>query len=131
MFERSKTTEAICAALRGCNREITWAALEQVAGKPVDEIRQTVIHARRYLERDEGIVFVTVRGVGLRRLTDAEKIASSAGFSRKIHRTAGRGAMRIGAVSDMASLPNEDQLAATLRLAVFNAVQRETNMDAK
>lgn len=131
MFERSKTTEAICAALRGCNREITWAALEQVAGKPIDEIRQTVINARRYLERDEGIVFVTVRGVGLRRLTDAEKIASSAGFSRKIHRTAGRGVMRIGAVSDMASLPNEDQLAATLRLAVFNAVQRETNMDAK
>lgn len=128
-FSRSPLTERICNALRGCNDSISWQSLETAAGRPLDQVRGTILNARKYLERDEGIVFASVRGFGLRRLRDDEKIASAVHFKRKIRRTAIRGIVRIDAVRDMASLPNADQLAATLHSAVFRAVQRETSDD--
>lgn len=126
MFERSPKTLTILDALRGCNRDISWSAIAQAAGEPLAEIRQTIINARRYLERDEGIVFETIRGFGLRRLTDAEKVESAKTFRRKIRRTAVRGVTRIDAVRDMGALSNADQLAATIQRTIFQAVQRET-----
>jgi len=131
MFERSERTESVLACLRAANRDVSWGQLEKAAGAKIDEIRQTILNARRYLERDEGIVFETVRKFGLRRLTDAEKVESCKGFTRKIHRTAIRGETRVGAVTDMAALSNEEQLSATLQRAVFSAVRRETQVDGK
>ncbi len=131
MFDRSPLTLKLVDLLRSANGTVSYATICAAAGKPLAEIRQTLINVRRYLERDEGIVFETVRREGLRRLTDAEKVASAAKFSRSIHRTAGRGAARIGAVSDFASLSNEDQMAATLRRTMFEAVRRETSMDRR
>ena len=125
MFERAKLTVDLCDLLRGVNGEVAYARIEEVAGKPLTEIRQTLINVRRYLERDEGIVFETVRGFGLRRLTDAEKVESVAGFSRRIRRTAIRGVMRCDAVTAPEALSNEDQMRLTLRRTVFQAVQRE------
>lgn len=129
MFERAKITVDLCNLLRGANGDVTYAAIETVTGKPFDEVRQTVISARRYLERDEGIVFATIRGVGLRRLNDAEKVESATGFTRRIRRVAGRGIQRLNAVSEPAALSNSDQLALTIRKTVFEAVQRQASQD--
>lgn len=125
MFDKSQKTEAVMAALRSANRDVSWEQLSGAAGCSLAELRQTIVNARRYLERDEGIVFETVRGVGLRRLSDAEKVESAKDFTRKIHRTAVRGENRIGAVHDMGKLSNEQQLAATLQQTVFRAIKRE------
>lgn len=130
MFERAKLTLDLCNLLRGANGEVTWAAMEAAAGKPLTEIRQTIINVRHYLERDEGIVFATVRGIGLRRLTDSEKVESATGFTRSIRRVAGRGVQRLNAVSDVTALSNSDQLALTIRKTVFDAVQRQASQDA-
>lgn len=129
MFERAQLTVTLCDLLRSANGTVSYDRITEAAGKPLEEIRPTLINVRRYLERDEGIVFETVRGEGLRRLTDAEKVASAAKFSRSIHRTAGRGVQRINAVSDFAALTNEEQLSATIRRTMFEAVKRETNID--
>lgn len=131
MFERAHLTVTLCNLLRSANGTVSYATITAAAGKPLGEIRQTLVNVRRYLERDEGIVFETVKREGLRRLTDAEKVASAAKFSRAIHRTAGRGAARIGAVSDFAALSNEDQMTATIRRTMFEAVRRETNLDRR
>ena len=129
MFERSALTLTLCDLLRATNGTLSWQAIEQATGRPLSDLRQTLRNVRLYLERDEGIVFETVRREGLRRLTDAEKVASAARFTRTIHRTAGRGAQRLDAVTDFASLSNADQLAATIRRTVFEAVRRETSLD--
>jgi hypothetical protein len=126
MFERSATTRQVCDALRSTNGDVSYARLCEVTGRGLDQLRPTIAAARRYLERDEGIVFATVRGEGLRRLTDPEKVESAKGFTRKIHRTAGRGITRIGTVSDFTALSNEDQMTATITQTVLQAVQRET-----
>jgi hypothetical protein len=130
MFDRHPLTNAICALLRGANGEIGYAAIEAATGKPLAELRQTLNSARTYLERDEGIVFVTVRGQGLRRLTDAEKVESASGFTRRIRRTAGKGVQRLNAVTAPDALSNADQLARTIRMTVFQAIQRESSQDA-
>lgn len=129
MFKRAPLTLQICDILRNTNGEVSWEALANQTSKQVWEITSTVQNARRYLERDEGIVFETIPGVGLRRLSDQEKIESSATFSRKIRRTAIRGVTRLNAVRDMSQLSNQDQLAMTLRMAVFQAVQRSLPLD--
>lgn len=131
MFERAFLTVTLCDLLRSANGVVSYERIIETAGKPLDEIRQTLTNVRRYLERDEGIVFETVRNEGLRRLTDSEKVSSATKFSRAIHRTAGKGVTRINAVSDFAALSNEDQLSATIRKTMFEAVKRETNADRK
>lgn len=131
MFERAYLTVTLCDLLRSANGVVSYERIIETAGKPLDEIRQTLTNVRRYLERDEGIVFETVRNEGLRRLTDSEKVSSATKFSRAIHRTAGKGVTRINAVSDFAALSNEDQLSATIRKTMFEAVKRETNADRK
>lgn len=125
MFERSEKTEKMCRLFRTTNGTLTYERIEKEFGEGLDALRQTILNVRRYLERDEGIVFATVRGVGYKRLSDSEKVESASSFQRKIRRTAVRGVMRIDAVHDFAGLSNEDQLLATVRKTVFEAVQRE------
>jgi hypothetical protein len=125
MFERTEKTLRILDMLRTANGTVTYARIEAHMGEPMHELRAHIRRAITYLERDEGIVFACVPKVGYKRLSDAEKVESSAGFARRIRRNAIRGVTRIGAVSDFTGLSNEQQLAATLRRTVFEAVQRE------
>ena len=125
MFNRSPKTEKLLAIFRGTNDLLTYERIANEMGEPLDDLRQTIACVRLYLERDEGVVFLCERKVGYRRLTDAEKVESSATIQHKIRRTAVKGVMRINAVSDMAGLSNEQQMLAILRKTVFEAVQRE------
>lgn len=125
MFERAKRTLKLAELFRGANGTLSYAAITEHMGQDLSELRHTITSVRRYLERDEGIVFECVRGEGYRRLTDSEKIESAATFQHKIRRTAVRGVMRIDAVTDPGALSNDDQLAASIRKTVFEAVQRE------
>lgn len=129
MFQRTEQTNRLCEMFRTSNGLVTYERIEQEFSAPIADLRPNIANALKYLERDEGIVYETVRKTGYRRLTDAEKVQSAAGFTRKIHRTAGRGVTRLDAVSDFTALSNEDQMTATIRRTVFNAVQRETNLD--
>jgi hypothetical protein len=125
MFERTEKTLRLLALLRTANGTVTYERIEAEMGEPVSDLREAIRRACTYLERDEGIVYACVPKVGYKRLSDAEKVESSTGFARRIRRNAIRGVTRINAVSDFTRLSNEEQLAATLRRTVFEAVQRE------
>ena len=88
MFERSKLTEQILEIFRKSNGMVSYERLKTATGHEIDEIRSTISNARKYLERDEGIVFGNIRGKGYKRLSDSEKAESVEGFKRKIHRAA-------------------------------------------
>lgn len=126
MFTRSKLTEQLCQLLRETNQDISYARIETETGKDLDKFRAALYNARRYLERDEGIVFAPVPGVGLRRLTDEEKLESSKTFNKTIRRTAIRGVTRVNAIQEPDKLTNADQLTLTIQRTIFEAVQRET-----
>ncbi len=129
-MQTSPLTTAILTALRDCNGEISWATLEAAAGQPLATIRTQIHRARLILERDSGIVFATIRGIGLRRLDDAEKVASTAEFRARIYRTAGHGTARLDAVQDMAALSPADQMTATINRTLFAAVRARTGEPA-
>lgn len=126
MFERSEKTTAAIDLLRSTNDVLTYAAIKKQMGEKFEDLRQTFTYARRCLERDEGIVFETVRKVGFRRLTDAEKVESSSRFRRAIRRNANRGVMRLDSVQMPEALSNEDQMRLNIQRTVFNAIQRES-----
>jgi hypothetical protein len=125
MFRRSQKTESLCRMFRETNGTISYDRIEAETGEKLADLRQTLTNVRKYLERDEGIVFDCVYGVGYKRLTDAEKVESTAKFSRRIRRSAVQGVQRVNTVSNFTGLSNEDQMTATLRRTVFETVQRE------
>lgn len=125
MFKRSALTEQLCELLRQTNQDISYRRIEEEVGKPLSEVRGTLTNVRRYLERDEGIVFEAVWGHGLRRLTDSEKVESTKTFTRRIRRTAIRGVTRVNSVQEPDKLTNEEQLTATIQRTIFETVQRE------
>lgn len=77
IYERSARIAAICQLLRGANGTVAWDTIASAAGAPLGEIRSAITSARKALERDDGIVFETVWGTGLRRLSDTDIVRSS------------------------------------------------------
>jgi hypothetical protein len=126
MFETSAVTQQLYHLLRGVNDEIAYERIEQDAGHPLAEIRGALSSARRALERDEKIVFATVKGVGLRRLTDGEKVRSTEKIKATIRRASKRGVKRLDTVTEFGKMSNADQLSATINRTIFEAVRDHT-----
>jgi len=91
MFKRSKQTLEMCDLFRNANGHLSYATIETHFGKTINELRPTIIAAKRYLERDESIVFECIRGEGYKRLDDSAKVDSLKTFTRRIRRTATMG----------------------------------------
>lgn len=125
MFEKSATTQLLYTLLKGVNGEIAYERLVEATGKPLHEIRSALASARRSLERDR-IVFATVRGVGLRRLSDGEKARSTEAIKKSIRRASGRGIRRLNAIENPAMMSNADQLTATINRTIFEAIRSHT-----
>ena len=124
MYKRSPTTLKLCEIFRSCNGQLSYEVIENEMGKTIDELRPSLHSARKYLERDEAIVFECVRGVGYKRLSDSEKVESTKTFTRKIRRTANAGVTRINTIDDRDALSNDEQLMATIQETALLSIQR-------
>lgn len=129
MFVRLKPTLKLYDLLRGVNDEIAYTAITEHMDMDMAELRPLLYRVRRYMERDDGIVFETIRGLGLRRMDESEKVQSLTEFRRKIHVTAGRGIMRSATVYNPETLDNEEQMKLTIHRTIFESVRRSTNND--
>lgn len=126
IYERSARIAAICQLLRGANGTVAWDTIASAAGAPLGEIRSAITSARKALERDDGIVFETVWGTGLRRLSDTDIVRSSHRYVQSINRKAEAGSQRLGAVQDYARLSPADQITSGINSAIFAAVRDQT-----
>lgn len=122
---RSPKTEKMLNLFRQANGLVSYDRIEQEFSEPLAALRATITNARRYLERDEGIVFETERGKGYRRLTDTGKVHSVGTFTRRIRRAAGGGLQRLGTVANFTALSKDDQLRATLQRTTLQAVETQ------
>jgi hypothetical protein len=125
MFQKSDLTQKTHDLLIGVNDEISYATLASHVGLATFDarLRSAVISARRSLEREHGIVFETVRGIGLRRLADADVVRSTSAIRQSINRKAKSGIRRLGAVRNFAALPLKEQGQATINQTIFAMVQ--------
>jgi ribosomal protein L30/L7E len=125
MFQKSDLTQKTHDLLIGVNGEVSYATLASHVGLAefTPRLRSAVISARRSLEREHGIVFETVRGLGLRRLADIDVVRSTNAIRQSIHRKAKSGILRLGAVRNFADLPPQEQAQATINQTIFAMAQ--------
>lgn len=132
LFERAIETQAAIEVMSSIQRgEIaTYLALEKaMACSPQKGGRSNVNSARRYLQREHGMVFVAVFNVGYKRLTDTEIVKSSPEALTKSRRASRRAAHRLTCV-EYDDLSKEDKVAHQVHLSLFGAIQVLSKADA-
>lgn len=127
IFERSPDTDAVINVLRGCNDEISYVDAARRAGLGTDRLKAVLRSARNVL-RSEGILFGTVVGEGLKRLTDADKVKKPEAFKKRVMRGAGRELKDLATIADFTSLSKTDQHSVTLNRTVLNAMRQSASV---
>ena len=132
LFDRAIETQAAIQVMRPIGRgEIaTYGALEKEMGcNPQAGGRSNVNSARRYLQREHGMVFVAVPNVGYRRLTDTEIVAGGPGGHAKVRRVSRREATALTCV-DFDGLSEAQQASQQGHLTLHAATQALNRADA-
>lgn len=113
--------------LRDQSGEVTYAALSDVLGRDVRNGAWTVLaSARRALQR-EGIVYGTIRKVGIKRLDDEEIVGTGRDALKKTRRASRRALNRL-ACADYDKLTNEGRIKHNTyvsMLGALNAITKE------
>lgn len=126
-FERSPDTDTIIDILRGCNDQIEYVVLAHRANLPLERTKSLLPTARRAL-RKEGILFGTITGHGIHRLTDADKVKKPEAFKRRVFRGAGREIKDLTTISDFGKLSKTDQHAVTLNRTILTAMKQSAGV---
>ncbi len=124
-FERSEDTSALVEALRKVNGAIEYSGLVQLTGLPLRRVKSVLPSARRVLLREK-ILFGTIRGYGLQRLSDVEKARTTEAVKSKIRRAAGKGLKALDTIEHFEAMPNIDQLVVTTNKTVLQLIQSQT-----
>jgi hypothetical protein len=127
-FERSADTDSVIIALRGCNNEVSYRDLANQAGLTLQRTKQVLASARRVLRADNGVLFGVIRGVGLRRLTDVDKVKKPEAFKKRVFRGAGREIKDLGTISDFGGLSKADQHSVSTNRTVLNVLRHQSNV---
>lgn len=122
-FERSPDTDAVIAVLKGCNSEISYVEIARRSHLSLDRAKSILPSARRVLGTD-GILFGTVVGEGLRRLTDEDKVKKPEAFKKRVMRGAGRELKHLSTIADFGSLSKTNQHSVTLNRTILSAMRQ-------
>jgi len=105
---------------------VPYSELTLLIGRDVQhEARPTLSSALRRLG-NEGIVFGCVRGLGVKRLTDAEIVGVGPATLSKIRRAARRAQTKLAAVADFDALPRAAQTTHNMSLSVLGVLSHLT-----
>ncbi len=132
LFERAIETQAAIQAMQNIapGNRATYQELKAAMGcDPQMGGRSNVNSARRYLQREHGMVFAAVSNVGYQRLTDAEIIKSSPEALTKSRRASRRAAVRLICV-DFDKLSETHKVSHQVHLSLFAAIQALSKADA-
>lgn len=122
-MDRSALTSKCIDILRGVNKEIEYTTLLRAMGvQSRREAAGALATARRVLQKDK-ICFLTMRGIGLRRLTDSEKVDSVEKNKRQVHNASKRGIRQLNAIAEPMKMSNMDQQKATIYRTIFEATR--------
>lgn len=123
-FARSIDTDVLVQRLINTQPGDTvgYAELSQLVGRDVQgDARSVLDSARAILERDANIVTGTVRGVGIRHLTDTDTINTGQLTIEHVRRVSRATARRIATLKDPASVPVNVRARQYAYLSTFGA----------
>lgn len=124
VFELSLDTKAIydLLATAAVGQTISFAAMSDSLGRTVMGGEPHVQSALHRIQSMDGRVFANVRGVGYRRLNDAEIVGTGTREIDTIRRRAKRAGRRLTCVADFAALPNDLKVKHNTFLSMFGAI---------
>jgi hypothetical protein len=127
IFERSPDTDAMIKVLRGCNDQISYQDMARQAGLSLHRAKSVLPSARRALRSDGGVLFGVIRGEGLKRLTDLEKVKKPEAFKKKVFRGAGREIKDLSTIN-FECLSKTDQHSVTTNRTVLNVLRQQAKV---
>ncbi len=101
--------------------DITHEAIAAMCGRSFDRLRGAMATALGIVQREQRMVFASVRGVGYQRLNDAQIVDTFDQSSRRIRRIAARAAKKIVCV-DYEKLPNDAKVKHNTALSIIGAM---------
>lgn len=125
IFERSPDTNAVAVVLRGCNDEITYQQLAKQSGLDLLRMKSVLHSARKIVRNEHGILFGTIIGEGLRRLTDVDKVKKPESFKKRVFRAAGRELKDQETIADFEALSKADQHRVSTNRIVLSALRQQ------
>lgn len=127
-FERSPDTDAVIIVLRGCNNEISYGDLARQAGLTMARTKSVLSSARRAIRSESGVLFGSIIGVGLKRLTDQDKVKKPEAFKKRVLRGAGREIKDLSTISAFDQLSKTDQHSVTTNRTVLNVLRQQAGV---
>lgn len=127
-FELSVDTQVLVKRLRDVKpgETIEYQEMSGVIGRDVQtKGRGNLDSARRILQRDEKIVFCSVRAIGVKRLENSDIAKLGAGALQHIGRTS-RNASRKILCADYDKLANGDRTQMNAQLSILGALSQAT-----
>lgn len=107
----------------GIGETVGYDTLSEAIGRDVRGTAYSQLAtARRHLLRDKQMVFEAVHNVGIKRLSDAEIVATGESAVGRVRRAARRGTQRLTSVQDFDALPNALKLKHNAYLSTLGAI---------
>lgn len=126
MYKSTTENEADVSALVACLQRtaigdtVTKQQLSDAIGRSIEPRRYLLERAKTVLEREQGIVFASVRGVGYRRLPIDAVHTVGRRTRRSIRRKAGRSMAAMSSAAKHANdLPNDTSIAIGQEISVL------------
>lgn len=105
------------------NQVITYDELSTLIRRNAQkEGRGCLITAMRRLLMDKQIYFATVRGIGVKRCNDSQKVEESHSYVQRVRRTARKGAKIAASVHEFDKLPRDVQTRHNTLLSLYGAI---------
>jgi hypothetical protein len=124
MFEVSFATSQLVEMLRKTKPGdvITYKAMSEMVGFPVQEKRGNLDTARRILIREYGMSFDPIRTVGLRRMEAGEIAPKVKNSQRRVHRIAKKNMQMLSKCVVYEKLTGEEQLEHNTAVSLTGAL---------
>src|SRR5262249_13947925 len=128
-FQRNSDSDALRRVLRSVNNEISYEQMAKLSALSLEQAKKLQSQVRRSLVR-EGIVFETVFSVGLRRMTDSDKVRVPATFKRRVLRSANRTLKVLDTIAHPELLERAEQAQLQIDRTILNAIKQQAKMKA-
>lgn len=123
--ELSPDAKLLMERLEQCRVDdvVTYDELNKIVDRDLQKNGAPLRRARLKLQNEKQMVFDAVRNVGVKRLSDADIVATTAeGFPRKLRKVARRGIRRIASVQNFTNLNLNDQNRHNSTMSVLSVV---------
>jgi len=123
-WERHPDTDAGVRVLRGVNDQISYLDYAKRAKLSLERAKEVLPNVRRILSHEK-ILFGVVRGIGLVRLGDSEKVKLPVRRMKQIHGQSKRIIRELDTIENFELLGQDERQQATTYRTIANAIRQQ------